>query len=277
MVGNVFSIEEFSTLNGPGIRMTVFMKGCPLKCSWCHNPEGLSFESEYLRLPDGCIGCGKCLEAGEGRLDDRSVAACPRGLVRRYGTPYTPDELIKKLAPAFGMLNDCGGGITFSGGEPLSQADFVAECLEKLGGRVHRAVGTSGYASEQSFRKVIAHCDYMLFDLKLMNSADSLRYCGIDNSPIMRNFDLLLESGVAFTVRHPLIPGVTDTPENTKATASFLRERGIGRIELLPYNPFAGGKYDLAGRRFCPDYDESRAVETHLDIFADHGIEGVVL
>ncbi len=126
----IFSIEEFSTYDGPGIRMTVFLKGRPLRCSWCHNPEGQSFEAQVVRSPNGCIGCGACLNVGEketGRrtLTEASIAVCPRGIVRLCGEEYTSERLVGIIGKNVDMLNAAGGGVTFSGGEPLCQHAFL--------------------------------------------------------------------------------------------------------------------------------------------------------
>ena len=138
LTGRIFSVEEFATFDGPGIRMTVFLKGCPLRCTWCHNPEGQSFPMEFLRSPNGCTGCGACLDAGQRErgtrcLTEASISACPRNLVRRCGEDITSVQLIDQIMKNARLLS--GGGVTFSGGEPLAQLPFLLECLRLLEGR----------------------------------------------------------------------------------------------------------------------------------------------
>ncbi len=282
LTGRIFSIEEFSTYDGPGIRMTVFLKGCPLRCMWCHNPEGQRFEQELLRSPNGCTGCGACLEEGR-RLTGRaclvqsSVDVCPRKLVRACAVDYTSDELVERICRNAAILNASGGGVTFSGGEPLAQPDFLSECLTRLHGITNCALQTSGFCGPEIFDEILDKCDYVLYDLKLMDAERHRRYTGGSNGLILRNYCALAASAVPFVTRIPLIPGVNDTEENINATASFMRENGAKRVELLPYNRMAGAKYKLAGRKYTPEFDGERRPETHMDIFEKYGIEVRVL
>ena len=274
--GTVFAIEEFSTFDGPGIRTTVFLKGCPLRCSWCHNPEGQSFEREILRSPNGCIGCGKCrrkaLElTGKESLVTECIAVCPQNLIREAGTVYTPKMLCEKLLKNRIFFRS-GGGVTFSGGEPLSQAEFVKACFVKLKGKINRCIQTSGFCSEKHFREVLAESDYVLFDLKVLNPERSQKYTGADIGIILKNFDILVKSGVAFTVRLPLIPGITDTKENTKDIISLLNKYGINYAEALPYNKNAGAKYRLAGRVYTPQFDAEKEVYIPAEEYLNSGI-----
>ena len=278
MTGTVFSIEEFATFDGPGIRMTVFLKGCPLRCTWCHNPEGQRTAAEYRRSPNGCLDCGACLAKaqtlpdGTKSLTEASKAACPRGLVYRCGDSYTPDGLCAKILANARLLAMNGGGVTFSGGEPTVQAEFLRECLSLLRGRVHRAVQTCGYTDEATFSAILADCDYMLYDLKLIDPALHRRYCGTDNALILRNYRSLAASGLPFVTRIPLIPGVTDTAENLSSIAELMRSCGVDYVELLPYNRMAGSKYASVLREYDPQFDTERAVSSREDIFARHAI-----
>ncbi len=267
MVGKIFSIEEFSVYDGPGIRTSVFLKGCPLRCSWCHNPEGQGFSREYLRNPNGCLECGRCI-AESGELTERSIGLCPRGLVRGCGDDWEAKDLCRKLLKNEGLLD----GITFSGGEPLAQHEFLLECLEILKGRLQTAVQTSGYCSAEIFQKIMEKADYFLYDLKLMDPEKHLYYTGVSNERILQNFDTLAKSGKPFSVRVPLIPGVVDTMENLTAIADHLNRYNISYIELLPYNKMAGGKYKAAGRVFSPNYDESMESNPRIEIFEMRGI-----
>ena len=278
MTGTVFSIEEFATFDGPGIRMTVFLKGCPLRCTWCHNPEGQRAVVEYRRSPNGCLDCGACLIAadvlpdGTKRLSQASAAACPRDLVRRCGDLYSPEALCDKILANARLLTMNGGGVTFSGGEPTLQKDFLRECLALLRGRIHRAVQSCGYTDETTFSAILADCDYMLYDLKIIDPDLHRRYCGVDNAPILRNYRALAASGLPFVTRIPLIPGVTDTAENLRSIAAFMQSCGVDYAELLPYNRMAGSKYASVLREYDPQFDTDRAVTSREDIFVHHGI-----
>ncbi len=278
MEGNVFSIEEFAVFDGPGIRVTVFLKGCPLNCMWCHSPEGRSFESELIKSPNGCIGCGSCKPyfISRGMLE-KAIAVCPRNLIRMCGEKITAEELFAKLSGKLDMVNSAGGGITFSGGEPLAQSKFLLNCLALFKGKTNRAVQTSGFTDEKTFESVIGESDYMLFDLKLMDEKKHIEYTGQSNRPILNNYRILARSGVPFITRIPLIPTVNDTSENIEATAAFMAENGVSKIELLPYNASAGAKYAAVGKTYQPTFPEEAMPETHLDIFEKHRIEVTVL
>jgi pyruvate formate lyase activating enzyme len=278
----VFSIEEFSTYDGPGIRMTVFLKGCPLRCMWCHNPEGQSFERQIVRSPNGCLECGACLAAGERasgerKLTDESIAVCPRGLVRVCGEEYTSAELQAVIEKNIAILNASGGGVTFSGGEPLCHPEFLLEILKGLKGKTNRALQTCGFADTKVFYSVLEECDYVLYDLKLMDEDKHRYYTGVSNAQILENYRLLAATGKDMVTRIPLIPTVNDTEENIRATARFMEENGKSYVELLPYNKLAGGKYSLVGKEYCPEFDTERTVEPHIEIFNEYGIEVKIL
>ncbi len=278
----VFSIEEFAVFDGPGIRTTVFVKGCPLRCEWCHNPEGQSITNEILRSPNGCLSCGLC-ESKAKIIDERlsfteeSISVCPRGLLRYCAEEYSPSELYSKIEKNLSILNSSGGGVTFSGGEPTSNAEFLLECLALFKDKIHRAVQTCGFCSAKLFKTVLDNCDYVLYDLKIIDEELHKRYTGVTNKPIIDNFLTLVSSGREYVIRMPLIPGVTDTEENVRAVASLLKANGVDYIELLPYNKLAGSKYKLAGREYTPSFDASVPVEFRTEIFEEFGIKYKVM
>ena len=280
MTGCMFALEEFSVYDGPGIRSTVFLKGCPLRCVWCHNPEGQSAETEIVRSPNGCLSCGACeryavLRNGRLTYTKQSVEHCPRGLLRVCGESIEPQALCERLLKNESILKN--GGVTFSGGEPLLQADFLFACLSLLGGKLHTAVQTCGYAPKEVFAKALSLSDYFLYDLKLIDEEQHKTYTGVSNRLILANFAQLAKSGVPFTLRVPLIPTVTDTEENLTALARLMKENGVRYVELLPYNKMAGGKYKMLGRSYSPDFDEALPVNTRDELFASFGIKTKVL
>jgi len=280
MQGTVFSIEEFSVYDGPGIRTTVFLKGCPLRCTWCHNPEGQRAQNEILRSPNGCAHCGKCMETavredGAVRFSEESIRACPQHLLRWAGETYDSEALCQKLLKNREML--VGGGVTFSGGEPLMQSEFLFECLSLLKGKLHTAIQTSGFCRSDIFARALALSDYFLYDLKLMDDEAHRRFTGVSNELILENFHALCGSGKAFTVRIPLIPGVTDTEANLLAIADLLNRNGVDSVELLPYNKMAGGKYKMLLREYMPLFDEQTPVDPNRKIFEAHMIKSTVL
>lgn len=277
MTGRIFSVEEFSPFDGPGVRMTVFLKGCPLRCTWCHNPEGQRPQTEYMRRGGICRNCGNCVrfacrENGELRLCEASASACLEGRIRRCGEDITAEALTDRIRKNAAVLRMMGGGVTFSGGEPLMQADFVRECLDILRPDVHCAIQTCGYADRNVFEQILTCCDYVLYDLKLMSPTLHRTYCGTDNARVLKNYRALAESGIPFVTRIPLIPGVTDTAENLTAIASFLRRCGVSYAEVLPYNRMAGAKYEGLWRPYRPGFDENRESCDGKDIFETYGI-----
>ena len=277
----VFSFEEFSVFDGPGIRSSVFLKGCPLSCAWCHNPEGQRACREIVRSPNGCIECGECIkhakkEGSRISFSEESIKKCPKGLLRYCGEELESDELVLRLLKNEAILRS-GGGVTFSGGEPLMQTDFLCECLSALKNRLHTAVQTSGFAKKEDFLRVMALADYFLFDIKLVDNDMHKKYTGVSNETILENFVMLAKSGKDFVVRTPLIPTVTDTEENITAISELLMQNGVGYIELLPYNRMAGGKYAMLGRSYEVDFDEHREPLAHEEIFEKYGIRAKIL
>ncbi len=280
MEGIVFSIEEFSIYDGPGIRTTVFLKGCPLRCSWCHNPEGQDPFPEVIKSPNGCLRCGECkkyafMEREQVRYTQESILACPNHLLRTAGECISVEKLVERLLKNKNILQK--GGVTFSGGEPLMQSDFLTECLSLLKGKLHTAVQTSGYCEPEIFRKVLELTDFFLFDLKLIDENLHRRYTGVSNRKILENFKQLTKSGKQFVPRIPLIPGVTDTEANITQIATLLKENNILYAELMSYNKMAGGKYAMVGRKFTPDFDDAAAYNARQELFELFGIQTKIL
>ena len=282
MKGIIFSFEEFSVYDGPGIRTSVFLKGCPLKCSWCHNPEGQSPKPQIVRSPNGCLNCKSCekcadvSENGTLSFTKESIKACPLGLLRECGESFTPEKAVAKIMKNAKVLSSVGG-VTFSGGEPLFQSEFLFECLELLKGKLHSAIQTSGYCRPLVFKKALELCDYFLFDIKLIDPKQHQYHTGVSNEWILENFSALVKSKKPFTVRVPLIPQVTDTEENIKGICSLLKKHSVDRVEVLSYNTMAGGKYKMLLREYRPLFDESVPVNLNREIFENNGIKAIYL
>ena len=267
MKATIFDIKEFSVRDGEGIRTTVFFKGCPLRCIWCHNPEGLSKDPELYELTDGCQHCNLCrvpCTHPDCKRFGRCLHICPQNLLRPVGKEYGVEELAQKLLSQKSFFDAMGGGITLSGGEPLLQADFCTALLQALKGKLHTTVETSGYASEKDFMRVISLCDFVIMDLKLMDDAEHKKHTGVSNAQILSNAKRLMESGIPHLFRTPLIPGITDTMENLMAISEFI---GNDRIELLPYNELAPAKYAAVHRTYTDKIDASQRNEIDISIF----------
>ncbi len=244
--GIIFDIKEFAVHDGPGLRTTVFLKGCPLSCIWCHNPEGQSRMPQEMRSTTG---------------------------VRNVGRGYLPQELAALLNRQATILKTGEGGVTFSGGEPLMQADFIAGVIDLLDG-FHILLDTSGYGIERDFRLLLERVNLVYYDLKLIERQAHKRYTGCYNDLILQNLQVLSDSGVPFVIRVPLIPGITDTNENLAAIARTIKDMpDMLRVDLLPYNRAAGGKYRAAGMEFKPEYDETSPVNANVALFEKEGIK----
>ncbi len=249
MNGTIFDIKEFSIHDGPGGRMTVFLKGCPLRCAWCHNPEGLHVRPQLMHKQNLCCHCGLCKQGcdhPECQGFERCLHACPNGAVSVSGRTVSAEELAQQLLAARPVFELMGGGITASGGEPLMQPDFVCELTDRLGD-VHKAIQTCGYADYDTYTRVINRFDYIMQDLKLADPALHRLYTGVDNARILRNVEWLKHSGKNFVFRIPLIPGITDTEDNLIGLAAIAETHPV---ELLPYNPMAGAKYPTLGMTY---------------------------
>lgn len=278
--GVVFDVEEFTVFDGPGLRQTVFLKGCPLRCSWCHNPEGLSPRPQLMVSKGSCLHCGACARAcreQECISCGACIPVCPLHLRRMAGEEMTSEELANRIRKNSGYYEKYGGGVTFSGGEPLFQGEFLTEVLEQLPG-VHKAIETSGYCGEPLFRQVIGYLDYVMMDIKLFDGELHRKYTGVDNRQILRNARILCEGNIPFVIRIPLIPGVNDYEENFRNTAAWIADaRALLKVELLPYHKTAGAKYDMVGKTYQPAFDTEKSVWHSQQVFEEYGIRSEVL
>lgn len=267
MNGVIFDIKRFAIHDGPGIRTTVFLKGCPLNCGWCHNPESQAASLDLVYRAAACIRCGGCVTAcaaGALRLAETGVVrdrtrctlcgkcaeACPSEALRLVGRHVDAAALTADIGRDRVFFDESGGGVTFSGGEPLAQPDFLLEMLDRCGRQgLHRAVDTSGFAPRDALMKVAALTDLFLFDLKLMDGAGHLRHTGVDNAGILANLRALSDAGTAVEVRIPVIPSVTDGA-NIAAIGAFLAALPRPHpVRLLPYHRAAVHKYEQFGRQ----------------------------
>ena len=265
MTGVVFDIKEFALHDGQGVRTTVFLKGCPLRCIWCHNPEGLSREPE-LYEKKGCTDCGLChkkCDHSDCQPFGRCLHICPSNLLRVAGEVWDCEALATKLLARESFFRQMGGGVTLSGGEPMLQADFCEALLSALHGRIHCAIETSAYAEEDTFRRIISLCDFVYMDLKLAEREAHKQYTGVYNDKILRNAEILKYSGIPHVFRIPLIPEITDTRDNLEALSHIV---GDDSVELLKYNSLAPAKYQSVGRtfEFCKPYDIKKNIDVSM-------------
>ena len=264
--GLVFNIQRFSLHDGPGIRTAVFMKGCPLRCRWCHNPEGLLPIPELEYNAAKCIGCGRCsvcpklchvTENGVHLFDRtecvkcfRCTDACPAGALLQAGREYTVDEVMKTVDSDRAFYENSGGGLTLSGGEPLLQPDFSKALLEAAKGRgLNTAVETSGYAPEKVIKEISPLVDVFLYDVKLTNDEDHKKYTGVGRDVILSNLRLLNGEKRQIVLRCPIIPAVNDNEDHFDAIAELANElESVVRIDLEPYHDLGVVKYAKFGR-----------------------------
>lgn len=284
--GNVFNIERYAIHDGPGIRTVVFLKGCPLRCKWCSNPESQRMQSEIFHSARKCLGgavCGMCAKVCPhgavtncgGVLDmDRSkcvgcgacVKACPAKAMQLQGTERTADEILKELTLDEPFYRRSGGGITISGGEPLVQAEFAAELLQKARERhISTCVETTGYARWESLALIAPHTNYFLYDIKHMDPEKHRQGTGVRNERILENLRHLSENypEAEITVRTPVIPGFNDTEEEIEAIARFLAPlSAVREYALLPFHTYGESKYAALGRVYEVDTDARIPEET---------------
>ena len=261
--GVTFNVQRFSTEDGPGIRTTVFMKGCPLRCRWCHNPEGLSPQPQLVWYDARCMGARRCLAACTAealeltpagmRIDrdrcspcDLCAAVCPTGALEVIGRRWTPQELFSEVAKDAAFYETSGGGVTVSGGEPAMQPDFLGVFL----GLCHEAgiataLDTCGYAEWRVYERLLPHLDLVLYDLKVIDPKRHRQATGVYPDRILANAAAIAERGVPMWVRTPIVPGYSDDEENIRGLAAFIRDRlpTVQRWDLLAYTNLGRPKY----------------------------------
>lgn len=269
--GMVFDIQRFAVHDGPGIRTLVFLKGCPLQCQWCANPESLNPQPEIGFIKANCDRCGKCPAVCSKQaivLDKQGEPVVARELCDNcgecsrvctthalivYGRERSAQEVFDEVKRDNVFYRSSGGGVTLSGGEPLRQASFVnalfAICREA---GIHTALETCGYASTGQLQEVLKLTDHVLFDLKCMDEETHVRLTGRSNATILENARLVAGSGIDFRFRMPFIPGLNDKPDNLAATALFIKKLCIDKceIELMPYHRMGIAKYDAVGKEY---------------------------
>lgn len=259
--GMVFNVQRFSLHDGPGIRTTFFLKGCPLACRWCHNPEGMTTAPEIVVTPDRCIGCGACVEACPLGLPSgvaggwagprdmceacgQCVDACPTEARRLAGREMTVAQVVETGLRDKVFYSTSGGGVTFSGGEPLRQAAFVIASLEAFRGLgVHTAVDTCGLVDREDLLAAAEIADLFLYDIKHTDDARHHEWAGASNARILANLEALSRVHDAIWVRMPVIPGVNDDLANLRRTAELVADLpGVQRVSLLPYHRMGSEK-----------------------------------
>ncbi len=296
MIPLIFDIKRYAISDGPGIRIAIYFKGCPLRCKWCHNPESQLPGLQKLYTASKCIGAQDCIEiclenafklTPEGIVTDGDKCtlcglcadACPTKAIEMSGRVYQPDELMQLIERERIHIDQSRGGVTFSGGEPLMYADFLIEMLKKCGEKgLHRAVDTCGYSSENTMLEVSKHADLFLFDLKLMNSDQHKKWTGKDNKLILANLKALAKTGTDINIRVPLIKNVNTDENELSEMARFVATLPGKKplVNLLPYHNIAAHKYEKLGSKYNEfEMAEPADEDLHLadKIFRSYGID----
>ncbi len=295
----VFDIKRYAINDGPGIRIVIFLKGCNLNCAWCHNPEGISAGQERMYSQSKCIQCGTCVAAcpekaiiltPEGidtdsaicNLTGLCVAVCPTTAIEMSGKLFSVEEIMTEIEKERVFFDQSGGGVTFSGGEPLMHAGFLVRLLDECRRRgIHSAVDTAGLANTEILLEVARHTDLFLYDLKMMDSERHRKWTGVPNEKILENLKTLADAGANIIIRIPLIGGVNDDTENMAETARFVA--GLSgekkQVNLLPYHKIAQTKYQKLGRPddfLLLDEPGKDALTNAVAIFQEYGIKATI-
>jgi len=259
----IFNIQRYSIHDGGGIRTIVFFKGCPLRCPWCANPESQSFEIEIMKLKSLCIHCQPCLNNAEG---------CPSGALTEQGKWMTVEEVLAEVSKDSVFYNTSGGGVTLSGGEVLSQGAFARELLQRLKTwGIHTAIETTGFGSWETLESLADYTDVILYDLKIIDPAQSKKTMGADSEIILSNLAKLVHKGCRVIPRVPLIPGFTMDEKNISAISALAQKYGLKEIHLLPFHQYGSSKYESLGKDYAlkdlavPSEKEVNAIKSQLE------------
>lgn len=294
---NITNIQKFSVHDGDGIRTSVFFKGCPLKCEWCHNPETQRYEREMQYDPEKCTGCGTCakicpsqaviMKEGKPVLNREACTLCgkcenycPAGIREVVGHEYTVKELVKELMKDQIFYEDSGGGVTFSGGEAMTMdMEYLLAVAKELKSQdVTLTIDTCGYVPYEKFQAILPYVDTFLYDVKVMDSKLHKRYMGVDNELILENLIRLAKDGARLYIRIPVIKEVNGNEKNMKETIAFLKEHDIHppQINLLPYHDTGSGKYsklDMEYKGTDLHAPERAEMEKFVRLFQEAGFQ----
>jgi len=255
MRGRIFNIQRFSLQDGPGLRTTVFLKGCPLSCGWCHNPESQAFEIERITQENRCLQCGSCLEVCESKgarcvRCGACVAVCPTGARQWVGRDLEAEALVQELLRDRVFFEESQGGVTFSGGEPLLQSGFVAEVMMALRAEgIHIALDTCGFGRREDLLGLAEGSNLILFDLKLLDPVRHEAATGESSEPILANLEAISRVHRNIWIRVPILPGINDDEDNLEATARLAAATpGVTRLDLLPFHAHGIDKFARLGR-----------------------------
>jgi len=268
--GLVFSIQRYSTEDGPGIRTTVFMKGCPLKCLWCHNPEGQEFSPQIAFNDSRCIGCKECVDAcpqgainftADGSRTDRvkcqncgkCAEVCPTGARELIGKYMTAEEVFSEVERDTLFYRNSGGGVTVGGGEPTMQPGFLVEFLRKCHEQgIHTALDTSGYVEWKEMEEILKYVDLVLYDIKQIDLAKHAEYTGVSNDLILENARRISSKGIPMIIRVPVIPGYTDGEDSIRGIMEFACVlESVVKVDLLPFHRLGEPKYRKLDRSYA--------------------------
>ncbi len=291
MNGSIFDIQPFSLHDGPGTRTTVFMQGCPLRCNWCHNPESQPYEGALLFYPARCIGCGACVEVCRNgspvrtaRHTDKCVMCgecaetCYAEAVKRSGRNISADELFEECIRDKAVYEKSGGGVTFSGGEPMLQSEFIASVMERLRSEgIHIAMETSLCVKWENIERLVPLVDLFFVDIKCVSADRHKAGVGADNALILQNIRKLSAAGANMILRTPVVPGFNADAGEIGKIAAFIKELPAKHTaELLAYHGMCAPKYAALSREFpCKDTPEPtrEEMEAYTQILKDIGIE----
>jgi pyruvate formate lyase activating enzyme len=295
----IFDIKRYAINDGPGIRITIFFKGCLLNCKWCHNPESIPRQQQKMYSSDKCIGSLECIEhcpndaltltpngivtnADLCGMCGKCAEVCPTKAMEMTGELMSVEQIMKQIKRETLLMDTSNGGVTFSGGEPLLHHQFLVELLEACGKEnIHRCIDTTGYASKEVLLDVADRSEHFLYDLKMMDSDKHKKWTGVPNEKILENLQLLASIGMSLNIRIPLIKGVNDDDENIYESAKFIDALDGDKpiVNILPYHNVAEKKYTKLGKQYYegimaePDIERQNKI---LEIFKTYCLNAII-
>jgi len=295
----IFDVKRYAINDGPGIRITIFLKGCPLKCKWCHNPESQNRQLQKMYSSEKCIGSQECVKicpnnaltlTPQGIVTNADLCAlcgkcadvCPTKAMEMSGTLMSVDQVMTQIKKETMLMDTSEGGVTFSGGEPLAHHAFLTELLDACGREeIHRCIDTTGYAKTEILLDVAKRAEHFLYDLKMMDPVKHQKWTGISNGQILKNLQLLAATGVNMNIRIPLIKGVNDDDKNIHDSAKFIAalEGKKPIVNILPFHNIAEKKYEKLGEHYDKGEMAAPSIERQheiLEIFKSYAVNAMI-